>query len=45
MVLDWSIMVFIPLLMVFNFGFQRMSAKIKNWRLVLSVNDVEGHID
>jgi hypothetical protein len=28
MLIDWKIMVFMPLLMVFNFGFQRMSMKI-----------------
>jgi hypothetical protein len=44
MVIDWAIMVFMSLLMVFNFDFQRMSAKIKG-RLVLSVTGVEGHLD
>jgi hypothetical protein len=40
MVIDWPIMVF---MLVFNFGFQRMSEKIKD-QLVLNVDGVEGHL-
>ena len=43
-VIDWAFMVFMPLLMVFNFDFQRMDMKIKDW-LVLSAIGVEGHLD
>jgi hypothetical protein len=37
-------MVFMPLLTVFNFSFQRIDMKIKDW-LVLSVIGVEEHLD
>jgi hypothetical protein len=44
MVIDWENMVFISPMKVCNFGFQRMSTKIKG-QVVLSVNGVEVHLD
>jgi hypothetical protein len=44
MMIDSAVMVFMPLLMAFNFFSQRMSVKI-NDELVLSVDGVEGHSD
>jgi hypothetical protein len=45
MVIYWVYMVFVPLLMLFNYPFSKgMSEKIKNW-LVLSVNGVSKHQD